>query len=120
MMWIKSLATALHSDGNIPHRWIPESVTKEIYDNVIDPRSRLSASEKACDIISGIRRRVDQSPTDFHKLKGYLRENKTRNQHILKLLEETYSATELSSCDSQASAFPPRPQAEHVIGEDYS
>ncbi len=101
-------ATALHSNGDIPHHLhVDGFLTKEIYDNVIDPKSRLSASEKACEVVSGIRRRVDQSPTDFHKLIGYLRENESRYRDILKLLEETYSAIELpseASCDSEASA----------------
>ncbi len=63
------------------------------------------ATEKACELVNGIRRRVDRSPTDFHKLLEYLREKGGRYHDILRLLEETYSATELPSEASLAS-FP--------------
>ena len=107
-------ATALHSDGDIPHYLqANEFLTKETYDEVISPKSTLFEYDKACVLVSGIRRRVEQSPTDFHKLVGYLKEKGDRYRTIVKLLEETYSALELpseASCDSQASP----PQPEHV------
>ncbi len=101
-------ASALHSDRDIPHYLhANDFLTEDIYDDVISPRCMLTPSDKACELVSGIRRRVKQSPTDFHKLIGYLRENGSRYRDILKLLEETYSAIELpseASCDSEASA----------------
>ncbi len=63
-------STALHSDRDIPHYLHANKfLTKDMYDDVMDPKSRLSASEKACELVNGIRRRVDHSPTDFHKLR---------------------------------------------------
>ena len=58
-------ATALHSDRDIPHHLHADGFLtslREIYDDVISPRSE---SGKACELVSGIRRRVEQSPTDF-------------------------------------------------------
>ncbi len=102
-------ATALHSDRNIPHHLHAEGfLTKEIYDDIINPRCILSESDKACELVSGIRRRMEQSPTDFHKLMDYLKsQEEGKYREIVRLLEETYSATELpskASCDSEASA----------------
>ncbi len=101
-------ATTLHSDRDIPHYLHAEGfLTKDIYDDVINPRCMLSESDKACELVSGIRRRVEQFPTNFHKLLSYLRKQDGKYDDILKLLEETYSATELpseASCDSQSSA----------------
>ncbi len=101
-------ATALYSDWDIPHYLHANKfLTREMYDDVISPRCMLSESGKACELVSGIRRRVEQFPTDFHKLLSYLRKQDGKYDDILKLLEETYSATELpseASCDSEASA----------------
>ncbi len=87
------LASALHSDKDIPHYLHAEVfLTKEIYDDVINPKSRLSDSEKAIELVSGIRRRVEQSPTDFHKFMDHLRNEESRYGDIVKLLDERYLA----------------------------
>ncbi len=107
-------ATVLHSDGDIPYYLLTnEFLTKESYDKVIGPKSTLFEYDKACVLVSDIRRRVEHYPTDFHKLVGYLKGKGGRYRNIVKLLEETYSAVELpseASCDSPASP----PQPEHV------
>ena len=108
------LATALHSDKDIPHHLHAKGfITKDIYDDVINPRCMLSASDRACELVSGIRRTVERSPTQYHKLVTYLRENGDRYNDIVKMLEEEYLTSELSSmasCDSQASSIPQQPE----------
>ena len=65
----------LPCNRDIPHYLhANEFLTLENYDDVINPRCMLSESRKASVLVSGIRRRVEQSPTDFHKLVGYLKE----------------------------------------------
>ena len=109
------LATALHSDRDIPHHLHAEGfITIDIYDDVINPRCMLSTSDKACELVSGIRRTVEKSPTQYHQLVTYLRENRDKYGDIAKILDEQYSKkSELSSkasCDSQASSIPQQPK----------
>ena len=83
------LATALHSDKDIPHHLRANGfLTEEIYDDVINPRSMHSASDKADELVSGIRRRVKQSPTNFHKLVDSLRNKEGKYKDILEILEK--------------------------------
>ncbi len=87
------LACALHSNRDIPHYLHAELfLTKDIYDDVINPKSRLSDSDKAIELVNGIRRRVEQSPTDFHKFMDHLRKQGSRYGDIVKLLDERYLA----------------------------
>ena len=108
------LATALHSDRNIPHHLHAKGfITKDIYDDVINPRCMLSESGKACELVSGIRRTVERSPTQYHKLVSYLRENGDRYNDIVKILDEEYSksvSSSMTSCDSPASSIPQQPE----------
>ena len=108
------LATALHSDRDIPHHLHAKGfITKDIYDDVINPRCMLSASDKACELVSGIRRAVERSPTNYNKLVSFLRENGDRYNDIVKILEEEYLKSVLSSltsCDSQTSSIPQQPE----------
>ena len=109
----------IHSDKDIPHHLHAKGfITKDIYDDVINPRCMLSASDRACELVSGIRRTVERSPTQYNKLVSFLREKGDRYNDIVKILDEEYSTSELSSmtsCDSQASSIPQQP--EQTTGE---
>ncbi len=108
------LATALHSDRDIAHHLRANGfLPGKIYDDVMDPRSMCSASDKADELVNGIRRGVEQSPTYFHKLVDSLRNKEGKYKDILEIIEKTYS--ELSTSCDQASALSPQPELK--IGE---
>ena len=87
-----SLELALRSDRNIAHYLFKESFIKQdIYDDVNDPKSRLSTAEKAGVLVTGIKNTVELNPNRYHKLTAHLRNSPRRYGDIIKILNDTYA-----------------------------
>ncbi len=108
------LSTALLLQSDIPQDLHAEGfLTRDVYNDIINPRCMLSESSRGNQLVSGIRKKVELSPTNFHTLVKLLRKEKDKYSDILKILEETYLPSEVP-CDSQVSALSPQPQ--QIIG----
>ncbi len=85
------LETSLRSDRDI--LVMERFISERVYDNVLDPRSMFSASDKAGLLVTGIRKKVKTNSQYFSKLMRYFYENKDKYVDIIQTLEDSYSAS---------------------------
>ena len=87
-----SLETALQSDRNIVYYLNRKGfITDEMFQDLVNPRSMLSASQKAGQLVVRIRNRVKLSPKDYHKLVAHLRQSGKQYSSIMEILDREYS-----------------------------
>ena len=85
------LETALHSDKAILNFLNREGFIKpNIYEDVNNPKSLLSASDKAGLLVTGIKNKVKLNPKNYHKLMRYFRGDSGMYGDIADILEEEY------------------------------
>ena len=88
------LETALRSDRDITHYLFKEGFISEgVYEDVLDPRSTLSAADKAGLLVTGIRQKVKINSQYYSKLMRYFSENKDKYVDIIQTLKDSYSAS---------------------------
>ncbi len=96
------LETALRSDRDITHHLVKEGFISEgVYDDVLDPKSMLSVTDKAGMLVAGIRQKVKTNSQYYTKLMGYFSANKAKYVDIIQTLEEAYLP--LTSASTTAS-----------------
>ncbi len=95
MSCTKQLETALlRSDRNIVHFLYREGfVTQEVHDEVLNPRL-LNDHQKAGELVTGIRNKVELSAQDYHTLLNHLRQSGKHYGSIVNILDEEYSRQE--------------------------
>ncbi len=82
------LVIALRSDTAILHYLDKEGFIKpNIYEDVNNPKSMLSASEKAGLLVTGIK---DINPKNYHKFVDHLRQNRRMYRDIMEILDDEY------------------------------
>ncbi len=88
------LETALRSDRDITHYLVRERfISEEVYDDVLDPRLMLSATDKAGMLVTGIRQKVKTNSQYYSKLMRYFYGNRDKYVDIIQTLEDSYSAS---------------------------
>ena len=85
------LVIALRSDASILHYLDREGFIKpNIYEDVNNPKSLLSASEKSGLLVTGIRDKVELNPKNYHKFVDHLRQNRRLYRDIMEILDDEY------------------------------
>ncbi len=85
------LVIALRSDTSILHYLDREGFIKpNIYEDVNNPKSMLSASEKAGLLVSGIKDKVELNPKNYHKLMRHFHQDRRLYGDIADILDEEY------------------------------
>ena len=87
------LVIALRSDASILHYLDREGFIKpNIYEDVNNPKSLLSASEKAGLLVTGIKDKVELNPKKYHKFVDHLRQNMRMYDDIVEILDNEYNS----------------------------
>ena len=81
-------------------------ITQDVCDDVLDPRSMLSTTQKAHELVTGIRRQVELGPGSYHTLVDRLRAGGALYSGIVKILDEEYHGTSQASLPQQAAHVP--------------
>ena len=90
----RKLEIALESDRDIAQFLLQQGfITKERYDEVTNPKSNLTDTDKASMLVTAIRNRVELNPHNYHKLVDHLRQNIMRYGDIIKILDQEYHQT---------------------------
>ncbi len=76
---------------------IRKIITLKVYEDVINPRSKLTAIEKAGELVSGIRRRVGLNSDNFEKIMSYFRQYSDKYADIIEILDRTYENNKSAS-----------------------
>ncbi len=85
------LVIALRSDTSILHYLNREGFVKpNIYEDVNNPKSTLSASEKAGLLVTGIKDKVELNPKNYHKLMRHFHQDRRLYGDIADILDEEY------------------------------
>ena len=85
------LVIALRSDDSILHYLNKEGFIKpNIYEDVRNPKSMLSASEKAGLLVTGIKDKVELNRKNYHKFVNHLRQNIRLYGDIVEILDNEY------------------------------
>ena len=71
----------LHNEGFI---------TQEVHDDVLNPRSMLSSHQKAGQLVTGIRNKVELSAQSYFILLDYLRLGGNQYENIVSILDNEY------------------------------
>ena len=89
----KPLGIALRSlDQDIVHFLQQEGfITEEVHDEVLKPRSVWTDHQKAGELVTGIRNRVELSAQNYHTLLNHLRQSGKHYRSIVKILDKEYS-----------------------------
>ena len=88
---VSQLENVLRSDREITHHLVREGFISEgAYDDVIDPRSMLSAAAKAGMLVTGIRQKVKANSQHYEELMSYFRQYQDKYADIIKILDKTY------------------------------
>ena len=89
------LENALQSNiREVAHHLVKEGfISEEVYDDVIDPRSMLSAAAKAGMLVTGIRQKVKANSQHYEELMSYFRQYQDKYVDIIKILDDSYSAS---------------------------
>ncbi len=93
MSCTKPLETALRAlDGDIVHFLYQKGfITQEVHDDVLNPRSMLNAHQKAGELVTGIRNKVELSAQNFHTLVDYLRQRGKQYESLVDTLDREYN-----------------------------
>ena len=87
----EELETALLSDRAILHFLEGEGfIEPNVYDDVTNPKSLLSASEKAGLLVTGIKDKVKLNPKNYHQLMRYFYQNRRMYGDIADILDKEY------------------------------
>lgn len=88
----KSLETALQSDRDVVHFLHREGfILGDMCDDLLNPRSLLTAAEKAGLLVTSIRNRVKLGAQKYHRLVEYLGQNRRKYGNIVDILEREYA-----------------------------
>ena len=89
---MKQLETAfLRCGRDIPHFLLQQGfITVEVHDDVLNPRL-LSEHQKAGELVSGIRKKVELSAQDYHTLVDHLGQSGKHYEGIVALLNKEYT-----------------------------
>ena len=87
----RKLEIALKSDRDIA-QFLHEQglLTKDDYDVISSPTSRLSPAEKSNTLVTAIRDRVELHPRNYHVVVNYMHQNNTRYKDIIEILGTEY------------------------------
>ncbi len=87
----EELETALQSDRAALHFLDREGYVKpSVYEDVNNPKSLFSASEKAGLLVTGIRNKVKLNPKNYHKLLKYFHKDRRMYGDIADILDKEY------------------------------
>ena len=88
----KSLETALQGDRDVVYFLHREGfISGEMCDDILNPRSLLTAAEKAGQLVTRIRNRVELSAEEYHKLVEHLGQNRRKYGSIMDILDKEYA-----------------------------
>ena len=91
---MKQLEIALKSDRYIAQFLLQQGfITQELYDEVTNPKSNLTETEKAGMLVTAIRNRVELNPRNYHKVVDHLHQNIIRHKDIVEILDQEYHQT---------------------------
>ncbi len=91
------LENALQYDRDIAHFLFENGfICKDVYEDVLNPKSMLSVGDKAGLLVSGIRKKVELNPQNYMKLIKHLRRDE-KYSDILFIMESVYSDTQQSA-----------------------
>ena len=87
----RKLEIALKSDRDIA-QFLHEQglLTKDDYDVISSPTSRLSPAEKSNTLVTAIRDRVELHPRNYRVVVNYMHQNNTRYKDIIEILGTEY------------------------------
>ena len=93
MSCTQPLETALRAfDRDIVHFLHREGfITQEVHDDVLSPRSMLNGHQKAGELVTGIRNRVELSAQHYHTLVDHLRQSGKQYESLVGILDREYS-----------------------------
>ncbi len=87
----EELETALLSDRAILLFLKGEGfIEPNVYDDVTNPKSLLSASEKAGLLVTGIKNKVDLNPKNYHKLMRHFHQDRRMYGDIADIMDKEY------------------------------
>ena len=87
-----SLETALKGDRDVMYYLNKEGfISHDMCEDLLNPRSLLTAAEKAGQLVAKIRDRVKLSAQEYHKLVGHLSQNRRQYGSIVDTLNTEYS-----------------------------
>ena len=85
------LENTLQSDRNIVHYLRRENfIPEDVYEDVLNPNSMLSAASKASELIYQVRLRVKKNTKHFHTFMDYLYQDRETYATLIKPLDDTY------------------------------
>ena len=89
----KPLETALRAlDRDMVHFLHQEGfITQEVHDDVMNPRSMLNSHQKAGELVTGIRNKVELSAQNYHTLVHHLRQSGKQCESLVGILDSEYS-----------------------------
>ena len=91
MSCAKQLETAFRSDRDIAHFLRQEEfITEEVYNDVSNPRL-LGEYQKARELVTGIRNKVELSAQNYYTILNHLRQGGKKYRSIVSILDEEYS-----------------------------
>ncbi len=92
----KQLETALfRSDRAIVHFLNQEGfISQEVHDEVLNPKSMWTDHQKAGELVTGIRNKVELSAQDYHTLLNHLHQSGKHYKGIVGILEKEYDRQE--------------------------
>ena len=87
----RKLEIALKSDRDIA-QFLHEQglLTKDDYDVISSPMSKLSPAEKSNILVTAVRDRVELHPRNYHVVVNYMHQNNTRYKDIIEILGTEY------------------------------
>ena len=87
----RELEIAFKSDRDIAQFLLRQGfITRERYDEVNNPKSNLTDTEKASMLVTAIIDRVELNPRNYHKVVNHLHQNVTRYEDIIEILDQEY------------------------------
>ena len=90
----RKLEIALENDRDIALFLLQQGfITQERYDEVINPKSLLTDTDKASMLVTAIRNRVELNPHNYHKVVDHLCQNTKRYGDISEILNQQYHQT---------------------------
>ena len=84
---MREIAYYLHKHGFI---------NQDICDEIIDPKSLLSPTDKAGKLLSKIKDKAKLNPQNYHRFLDYLRQNDRMHRDIVNILDKEYKYLEAS------------------------
>ena len=100
----KEMEIALRSDRDIVHFLYRERfISHDVYEEVLDPRSMLTATEKSSKLVICIRNKVKLNPQNYHKLLHHFRQDRRNYGDITDILDNEYSGNALAPQINAAS-----------------